>query len=88
MLNQFNVIVMTVYNFAHSVIIDGMYYYVGDSKYKADKLDCEIIHPSSNIDHHYYMYAICFILFYIDDVFSIKSDNSMISSNEPMKCIY
>ena len=65
MLNQFNVIVMTVYNFAHSVIIDGMYYYVGDNKYKADKLDCEIIHPSSNIDHHnYYMYTII----YTDDL--------------------
>ena len=63
---------MTVYNFAHSVIIDGMYYYIGESKYIyiADNLDCEIIHPSSNIDHHNYMYAIGII--YIDDVFSIK----------------
>lgn len=86
MLNQFNVIVLTVYNFAHLVIIDGMYYYIGDSKYKADNLDCEIIHPSSNIDHHNYMYTITVI--YIDDVFSIKSDNSMISSKEPMVYIY
>lgn len=82
MLNQLNVILMTVYNFAHSVIIDGMYYYIDDSKYKADNLDCEIIHPSSNIDHHNYMYAITVI--YIDNVFSMKSDNSMISSKEPM----
>jgi len=80
--HSFNVKVMTVYNFAHSVIIDGMYYYIGDSKYKADNLDCEIIHPSSNIDHHIIICTL--LLLYIDDVFSIKSDNSMISSKEPM----
>ena len=51
---------MTVYNFAHSVKIDGMYYKTIVVNI-ADNLDCEIINPSSNIDHHNNAYTILFI---------------------------
>ena len=71
---------MTVYNLQHSQIIDSMWYYRQKwiTKYKTDNLDCEIIYPSSNIDHHNYTYT---IIFYTDDVFSIKSNVSRYFNN-------
>lgn len=50
----------------------------------ADIFDCEIINPSSNIDHHNYMYAIT----YTNDVFSNKSNCSMIVQKRRAHGIY